>query len=456
MHLFVKRCFMMSMLVLALGAHARSEATPANYDESKVPPYALPDPLSTLDGHRVTDANQWWSQRRPEIVRLFEEEVYGRAPGRPAGLSFHVVSVERQALDGLATRKQVEIAFSDASGDPKIDLLIYLPNRRSGPVPVLLGLNFKGNQAIAPDRGIRITKSWLRNAPALGIRDHRATEASRGASTSRWPVREILARGYGLATAYYGDIDPDYDDQFRNGVHPLSYAHGQTRPAPKEWGSIAAWAWGLSRALDYLQTDADVDGQHVAVLGHSRLGKTALWAGARDPRFWLVVSNDSGCGGAALSRRKFGETVERINMVFPHWFCGRFKKYNGQEDRLPVDQHMLIALIAPRPVLVLSAQEDRWADPQGEYLAARHADPVYRLLGTCGMPILEDSSEDRDPTAPRSNDGARTENAGATSTMPPVGKLLLGTISYHMRPGKHDLTAQDWKVILDVADYHRK
>jgi len=452
----VNRWVVVILFAWAWGGHDRIEAATANYDENKVPDYALPDVLTTLNGHRVTNADQWWSQRRPEILRLFEEEVYGRAPGRPAGLSFRVFSVDRHALDGRATRKQVEIVFSDAPGSPKMDLLIYLPNRASGPVPLMLGLNFMGNQSIARDDGIRLTTSWVRNVPAFGIRDHRATEASRGVEASRWPVRQILDRGYGLATAYYGDIDPDYDDQFQNGVHPLFYADGQTRPAPDQWGSIAAWAWGLSRALDYLQTDPDVDARHIAVLGHSRLGKTALWAGARDRRFWLVISNDSGCGGAALSRRKFGETVERINTAFPHWFCGRFKAYNGHEDRLPVDQHMLIAVIAPRPVLILSAQEDRWADPRGEYLAARHADPVYRLLGTRGMPATGESPRPRDRHLRSPEDSRQYAHGDADRTMPPVGALLLGTISYHRRPGKHDLTARDWQVILDVADSQRR
>jgi hypothetical protein len=266
-----------------------------------------------------------------------------------------------------------------------------------------------GNHSIQPDPEITLSTQWIGSRAGHGIEKNRATEASRGRLSARWPVERILARGYAVVTVYYGDIDPDFDDGFANGVHSALDPEGGGERKPNAWGSIGAWAWGLSRALDFLVEDEWVDASRVALLGHSRLGKTALWAGATDERFALVISNNSGCGGAALSRRCFGETVARINRVFPHWFCERFRSYNNQESRLPVDQHQLIALIAPRPVLICSAEEDRWADPLGELLAARAAAPVFRFLDSASL-------------------------------------------VHRLRPGKHDVTDEDWTAYLEFAD----
>ncbi|UCF37450.1 MAG: acetylxylan esterase [Acidobacteriota bacterium] len=418
----------LGLLTVLSTAFAQTTEFKPNYDESKVPPFTLPDLLKLNDGSEVTAA-RWWTRRRQEVMRLFEEHVYGKAPGRPGTFNWEQKSISMDALGGKAIRKEVTLYVTSNQSGLAMNLLIYLPRNAPKPVPVFLGLNFYGNQTVHSDPGITVTESWVRNNEELGITDNKAPESTRGVRASRWQVEKLLERGYGLATLYYGDIDPDFDDEFKNGIHPYYYRGGQRRPAPDQWGSIGAWAWGLSRVVDYLEKDSDVDKRKIAVMGHSRLGKAALWAGAQDERFALVISNNSGCGGAALFRRRFGETLERINTSFPHWFCGNFKEYNNREDDLPVDQHMLIALIATRPVYVASAQEDLWADPRGEFLAAYNASKVYDLLGAKGLP---------------------------SNQMPDLSQPIMNTIGYHIRPGEHDVTLYDWERFMDFADLHFK
>jgi hypothetical protein len=405
-------------------AQRRSET---NYDELKVPVYTLPDPLMMSDGTKVANTQTWETRRRSEILEQFRAHVYGRSPiGRPEDVVFKVFDHEQRALGDLATRKQVAVGFTGEPDGPGMDILFYLPNGKEKPIPTFVILNFGGNHTIHTDPAIRMSGSWMR--PGSGIENNRATADSRGKASSRFPVEDIIKRGYGLATIYYGDIDPDFHDGFKNGVHPAFNEPREGKRASDAWGSIGAWAWGLSRAVDYFETDTDIDHKRVIVLGHSRLGKTALWAGAQDERFAIVISNNSGCGGAALSRRRFGETVGRINKSFPHWFCENFRRYNGQEDDLPVDQHMLISLIAPRPVYVASADEDLWADPKGEFLACKHADAVYRLLGVRGLEADHMPGLDR--------------------------PIKTGKIGYHVRSGGHNLTLYDWQQFMDFADMH--
>jgi hypothetical protein len=418
--------FAISLLIAALPAICLGGGQPlkfeANYDEAKVPTYTLPDPLVCDDGTRVLDAKTWETKRRPEILKLYETHVYGKPPGRPSGMTFEVRSVDKNALGGKAIRKEVVVWFGSDKKGPKMEILIYLPANAGGKVPIFVGLNFGGNQAVHVDPGITLTSSWVANNAKLGITDHKANDKLRGTEASRWAIEEILAKGYGVATIYCGDIEPDKADGYSSSLRALM-------AAPDEWGTLAVWAWGLSRALDYFETDPDIDATRVIVMGHSRLGKTALWAGAADQRFAMVISNDSGCGGAALFRRRFGERIVRLNASFPHWFCRNFRKYDEKENDLPVDQHMLIALVAPRPVYVASAAEDLWADPKGEFLAAKHAGSVFALLGKQGL----DASE-----------------------QPKVNSPVMRTVGYHVRQGKHDVTPYDWQRYLEFADMHLK
>ncbi len=418
-------CVLLGLLFVVAPAPAKAQPTGANYDEAKVPAYTLPDPLRFADGGAVRDAGEWTGRRRAEVLRLFEAHVYGRSPGPPPMMRFVVVETDPRALGGLATRRQVRARLDGTEGGPGFEILLYVPNARPHAVPAFVGLNFHGNHAVHPDPGIRLSTAWVGDGP--GVVAHHATDAARGQDASSWPVERILDRGYALATVYYGDLEPDHPEGWKDGVRARLGPGATGRFASDDWGAIGAWAWGLRRALDYLETDPDVDASRVAVIGHSRLGKTALWAGASDERFAMVVSNDSGEGGAALARRRFGETTESITKAFPHWFCLGLREYAGREDALPVDQHMLLALVAPRPLYVASASEDLWADPRGEFLAATAAEPVYRLLGRDGLGVEELPVPDR-----------------------PVGK----TIGYHMRRGAHALTAYDWEQYLDFADRH--
>lgn len=414
------------MLAVACAGTVPAAVPPGtNVDEAKVPAYTLPDPLVSQDGRRVAACTAW-SDRRQEILGAFETNVYGRTPKVDVHLRFETRSVEPRALGGLATRKEITIHLFDDPQAPRIDLLLFLPNRAKTPVPAFLGMNYYGNQCLHADPTITASERWMRPTKEMGIENNQATVATRGAHASRWDLTRALGRGYAVATFYYGDLEPDWAQGWRDGLRGyLLRRSGRTAPAADDWGAIGAWAWGLSRALDYLVTDPAIDGHKVVVFGHSRQGKTALWAGAQDERFAVVISNNSGEGGASLARRRFGETVADSIRLSGYWYAENYRRFAGNESALPTDQHMLVALAAPRPVYVASADRDLWADPRGEFLSALHAEPVYRLLGLPGL---------------------------GTDQMPPANRPIGATIGYHLRHGEHDITAYDWEQYLRFAD----
>jgi hypothetical protein len=366
-----------------------------NYYEEKVPHYVLPDVLANSKGTEITKPKEWTKIRRQEVLELFTENVYGRVPSTPYTKTFTIVNEDKNAMGGTATLKQVNITLSSEGKSVVIHLSLFVPNNVPKPVPVFLLVN-------------------------LGAKD---IDPTRQVKSESWPAEEIIARGYAAGAFSNSDVDPDEFDDFKNGIHGL--LDRGVRP-PDAWGTIAAWAWGASRCMDYLETDKDINRKKVAIVGHSRGGKTALWAGATDQRFSIVIPNESGCGGAALARRRLGETVARINTAFPHWFCLNYRKYNNNEDSMPVDMHMLIALIAPRALYIDCADEDLWGDPKGCYLSLYNALPVYRLLKT---------------------------GSNLPEAMPPLNKQVIsGKVGFHIRDGAHNLLLKDWNWFMDFAD----
>lgn len=427
---------MAKQLVLAVGlacacmhvdAIAKNGCDNLNYDESKVGEYTVPDPLLGKDGKRVADAAAWKATRRKETLRDFRDLMYGQTPELPVKLRPEVVSTRKDAVDGLATRTIVKLHLFDDPKAPHIDLMVYLPNKKTKPVPMLLGLSFTGNASIEDDPTIPLPANWMRPQQGVVV-NNRATEALRGTSAAAWPIKAAIERGYGVATFYYGDVESDHIEGWRDGIRGYALKlEGRTERGPRDWGALSAWAWGLSRAMDHLETMPDVDPKQVVVLGHSRLGKTSLWAGAQDERFAIVISNNSGEGGAALARRNYGENIA-CSIEHASWrYCDQFRDYVDREQDLPFDQHMLLGLVAPRPVYVASATKDSLADPKGEFLSAAHAEPIYRLFGLRGLD---------------------------TSAWPPPDKPIGQSIGYHLRTGEHAIKEYDWQQYLDFADRH--
>jgi (4-O-methyl)-D-glucuronate---lignin esterase len=420
-----------ALLLLALASSAPAQIAdypadrvaniPVNYTDSMSGTFTLPDPLLLSNGKRVKDAKTWNEKRRPEIVKLFEENQYGRSPGRPKEMSFEVFDKGTPVFDGKAMRRQVTIYFSSNKTGPKMDLLLYVPANAPKPVPMLLNISFTANSSAVDDAGIKPGEIWSR--------EKKRVPASQGRAFGRLNVLPFLEAGFGIATFYYGDVDPDFLEGLPLGVRALYLRDGKTTPDPDEWGSIGAWAWGMSRAMDYLETDKAVDAKRVAITGISRLGKTVMWAGAHDTRFAMVIASCSGEGGAAISRRNYGETIAHLVAPgrYPYQFAANYAKYAEHVDQFPVDANLLVALIAPRPLLLQTGNTDKWSDPKGEYMAARSAAPVYRLFG---------------------------KDVPESDEVPPAGKVLPSTLGYVMHAGGHGTIPSDWDVYLQFMKTH--
>lgn len=377
----------------------------------------VPALLLSEQGREIRTARAWERVRRPEIVRMLSTEVYGVAPDTRVEARYRTVEEDAAALDGAATRRQVRITLRAAGMEHIADMLLYIPNGAEGPVPVIFGLNFKGNHATTTDPDV-IMPAEPKSSP---------TVAPRGDNARRWPYAEAIARGYAVATICKDYFFPDRNDGYDGSVLPMLYA-GSDIPDSVRMKAVGAWSWGISRAIDCLETMPELDTRRIMVIGHSRLGKTSLWAAATDPRIAVAVSNDSGSTGASLARGKQGETVEKINTSFPYWFTDNYKRYNGREAQMPFDQHMLLALVAPRPLYVASASLDDWADPRNEMRAAQLCGQVYSLYGLKPLTWQQD----------------QLPAAGAT--------FIDGDVAYHLREGGHDIVLFDWERFMNFAD----
>lgn len=432
MRMFAKRVFVAS----AMAGVFVLVATSSCVGQVKHTAEAWPDPLVADAGKPVADAAEFTRVRRAELLRAFAEDVYGQTPEEKLPVAVHVTS-EAIALNGAAVRKQVTLTVGKAPKTRDLHLLLYLPAKAKGPVPVFVGLNFDGNASTTADPGVDLGEVWVPDPAETGIPlgslknniYEAPAESLRGHDAGKWPFAEIVKAGYGAATLYAGDVEPDYATGIGFGVRPLFFKTGQYMPEPHDWAALGAWAWGLSRVADYLETDRAVDGKALILTGHSRMGKAALWAAAQDERFAMVISNESGQGGAGLLHREAGETIWHLNMAFPYWFSAAFHAYNGRTQEYPLDGHLLLALIAPRPLFVASAEDDPFSDPKGEFVSAKAASAVYRLYGKEGVPVDAEFA---------------------------VGKLMGKDVRYYCRPGKHDMLLEDWQRYIAFADGYLK
>ncbi len=395
---------------------------PVNYDESKVGAYLLPDPLTLNNGSKITDKDAFINQRVPEILNAFKENQFGKVPSNNVKCTYELFDKGTPALDQKALRKQVCVYFTGDTVGPRADVLIYLPIGAEKPVPLMLMINFTANSSMVEDSGVKRGEIWSRDKIRVPAPERRNFENTN--------IISFLENGIGVAMLYYGDIEPDFPEGIEHGgVRGMLLKTGESYPAADEWGAIGAWAWGLSRVLDFLQTDKDIDKECIGLFGISRLGKTVLWTGASDPRFAFVIASCSGEGGAALSRRYYGETIAHLASPSRYFyqFCGNYQKFSDNPEKLPVDAHMLLALIAPRPVLLQTGTTDKWSDPKGEFLAAIAAEPVYNLFGKKGL---------------------------ETNQMPGAGEAILNSIGYYMHEGGHGTIPSDVPVFIEFIRKH--
>ena len=394
---------------------------PVNYDETLVGNYTLPDPLVMNDGRKVKNARMWYSERRPEILGMFYKYQYGMVPEKPKDMSFNVFDKGSPALGGKAIRKQVTVYFTKDTSDYKMDILIYLPADARGPVPVFLNISFSHNATVADDPGIKGGFVWGRDGKKMPV--------NRSAGFGRIDIGQFLSEGIGFANIYYGDIEPDFATGYRYGVRGYYQKPDTTYPGPDRWGAISAWSWGLSRAMDYFETDPQIDSRKVALFGVSRLGKTVLWTGARDSRFAMVIASCSGEGGAALSRRNYGENIDHMTHPTRYFyqFALNWRNYKDDFSKSPVDANLLVALLAPRPLLLQTGDTDYWSDPKGEFLSAAASEPVWKLLGKKGL---------------------------GTTVWPAAGQPILNDLGYYMHAGGHGAMPGDYPVFIRFMKMH--
>lgn len=422
-----RRSFVTSVALapFALAPFALAQTNEKFPDVSKLPALAtLPDPLVGMDGVLVTDKQVWLNQRKPELKQLFQHYMYGYYPTKSVEVTSKVLSHNPDAFNGKGVLKEYEISFGP-KGTPTIKMLLAYPSGNKEKVPVFVGMNFAGNHVLVDDVAIKIPEVWMYDRYP-GVVNNKASEKGRGAQKDTYNIEETVLDGFAVATFYAGDIDPDVKEK-RMGIQPHLEKAGIAPTGKHAWGTVAAWSWGIMRAIDVLVGLPECDPKRIIVVGHSRLGKTALLTAAFDDRIAMAIPNQAGCGGTAPSRGKVGESVQRINTSFPHWFNDAYKEFNTQPEKLPFDQNALVALCAPRPVLFTNAVEDTWANPQGQFEVLKAAQGAYKLMGATGL---------------------------NSNTMPELGKLSDGTLGYFIRAGKHSMSPIDWQAYRTFAKKH--